>query len=78
MQNEHVQNRHTYKITKERKEQKKENSNKNKKPFNKKIEKKDFAKIKETNTSDIRMKFYEKQLKSLKFNTLLIPLKGNE
>jgi len=71
------------KSQKQQKKQKKSEKNKqqkayeNKKPFYKKTQKKEFGKTKESNTSDIRMKFYEKHLKSLKFNTLLIPLKGN-
>ena len=45
-------------------------------PSKEKIRK--FKATKETNTSDIRERYYEIMLKNLKFNTLLLPLRSSE
>ena len=42
------------------------------------LRKQHFNNTKEINTTDVRIKFYEKELNKLRFNTLIIPLKGNE
>ena len=84
-------NKHNHKNQKQNHKKNQKNSKKsNKKNSNNKLQKsiqtkksthkrkKQFIRIKETNTSDIRNKYYELMLKNLKFNTLLLPLRSEE
>ncbi len=71
-----TQNNHQKKEQKKQNKKHKQKSIKNKKESKKKSNKKNLKIIKESNTTDIRKRFYMNKLKELKFNTLLLPLRS--
>ncbi len=77
---------HPQKEERQNNKEKQKKSNRQKKPiklnknkiYPSKEKIKKFKMTKETNTSDIRERYYEIMLKNLKFNTLLLPLRSGE
>jgi len=63
---------------KKNKSQKQNNQTKHVKSTSKLIKKPVKSQQKKKKTDDIRAKYYERELKSLEFNTLLLPLKGDK